>query len=90
MTEWGVVGVLIALVGLIVTVATPLIKLNATIVKLTSQMESLLTNLEQFKTRYKEHLTELTQANQRQDMQIADHEHRITVLESSGHEERDC
>ena len=34
MTEWGVAGVIIALVGLLETVVPPIIKLNSSIIKL--------------------------------------------------------
>ena len=34
MTEWGVAGVIIALVGLLATVVPPIIKLNSSIIKL--------------------------------------------------------
>lgn len=41
MTEWGVVGVLIAMVGFIISIVTPMIKLAQTITKLTTVVESL-------------------------------------------------
>lgn len=82
MTEWGVVGVIIAIVGLIVSVVTPLIKLNSTIVTLSTQVKSLLDGLDEFKNRYKDHLRELQDVDQKQYRLIDDHERRITRLET--------
>ena len=41
MTEWGVVGVIIALVGLIATIVPPLTKLTQSITKLTVVVDRL-------------------------------------------------
>lgn len=41
MTEWGVVGVIIALVGLFFTVTKPIIELNKTITRMESKLESV-------------------------------------------------
>ena len=38
MTEWGVVGVLIALAGLFLTVGSPILKLNSTMARLDSNL----------------------------------------------------
>ena len=45
MTEWGVVGVIIALLGLFMTVIKPLLTLNTSIVRLTDQMEHVSADL---------------------------------------------
>ena len=45
MTEWGVVGVIIALGGFISLVVTPIIKLNTTVVNLTTVVNGLIEEL---------------------------------------------
>lgn len=84
MSEWGVVGVLVALVGLISAVTAPLIKLNSSIVALTNQVQNILDGLGEFKKRYVDNLNELKAADGEMQGRLDDHEHRITVLESSG------
>lgn len=88
MTEWTVVTVIVAIVGLIATVAAPIIKLTSTINILSGKVELLLSNLEDFKTRYKETLEELKDADQRQVKKLDDHEHRITMLEGKVKDEK--
>ena len=73
MTEWGVVGVLIALVGLAVTLATPLIRLNTTMTRLTVLVEELSDKLGVLE---RETLDVCSRVNR--------HETRITVLEIGG------
>lgn len=77
MTEWGVFGVIVAIVAFVVTVVTPIIKLNSTIIKLTTIVENMSRNLE-----------ELTERNSNTHSRIFDklndHETRITVLEKGG------
>ena len=41
MTEWGVVGVVIALTGLLATLAKPMLTLNGTITRLTAKLEDV-------------------------------------------------
>lgn len=84
MSEWGVVGVLVALVGLISAVTAPLIKLNSSIVALTNQVQNILDGLGEFKKRYVDNLNELKAADGEMQGRLDDHEHRITVLESGG------
>lgn len=88
MTEWGVVTVIVALVGLIAAVAAPMVKLNGTLTRLTTQMDSFVAWLEAFKLRYKEQLRDLNDTDQKLCERIDDHEHRITVLETTADEER--
>lgn len=74
MTEWAVVGVIIALVGLVTGIVTPLIKLNTTIVKLTTIVDQLAKNLAE--------VTEKNTAVHKElYKQVNDHERRIVVLE---------
>lgn len=76
MTEWGVVGVLIALVGFVTAIVTPIIKLNTSIVKLSTLVDNLgnqLTNMEaansashdRIWTRLDEHTSELNEHDKR-------------------------
>ena len=82
MTEWGVVGVIIALVGLMATVVPPIVKLNSSIVKLTDSVANIMQGLESFKKRYADHLNELKAEDEKLWDGINDHEHRITILET--------
>ena len=88
MTEWGVVTVIVALVGLITAVAAPMIRLNGTLTRLMTQMESFVTGLDEFKVRYKEQLRDLNATDRKLGDRINDHEHRITVLESTAEDEK--
>ena len=81
MTEWGVVGVIIAMVGLIISVATPMIKLNSTLTRLITQMDNFSNGLAAFQVRYKEQLASQKEINETHQKELDDHEHRITVLE---------
>lgn len=81
--EWTVVTVIIALVGLFVAVATPIIKLNATLAKLITQMESFRNGLDEFKVRYTSQLQEFKETHDDLYNKVDDHEHRITVLETT-------
>lgn len=82
--EWEVVGVIVVLVGLIATVSGPMIKLNSTLTRLTTKMESFADGLEKFQGRYKDHLKNQGEINEKHQAELDDHEHRITVLEASG------
>lgn len=81
MTEWGVVGVIIAMVGLIISVATPMIKLNSTLTRLITQMDNFSNGLAAFQVRYKEQLASQKEINETHQKELDNHEHRITVLE---------
>lgn len=74
MTEWAVVGVIIALVGLVTGIVTPIIKLNSTIVKLTTIVDELGKNFETYSEKNSRVHRELFNA-------VNDHEKRIVVLE---------
>ena len=86
MTEWGVVGVLIALVGFGVTVVKPLLALNSSIVRLTSRLDQMTDNLSEISERNTKSHDRLWKKNEEQDATLDDREHRITVLET--HKER--
>lgn len=81
MTEWGVVGVIVALVGLFFTVGKPIIKLTNTISKLDSTCERLDTQFSAFEANNKNSHRRIWEHNEEQDNRINDHEKRITLLE---------
>ena len=84
MTEWGVVGVVTALVGLFVTVVKPLLTLNTSIVRLTERMEHLSTELSELTVRNTEKHKRIWDRVDEQAELLADHEKRIDQLESEG------
>ena len=81
MTEWEVVGVIIALAGFGVTIGGPLIQLVKSITKLTAVVEHLDKELKEQKEQSVVSHTKLWAHNVEQDDQLHDHETRITVLE---------
>ena len=81
MTEWGVVGVIIALAGLDATFLAPALKLNASITKLTVTVQQLVRDMEDQRERSHEAHKRLWDKNDEQDKTLNDHETRITTLE---------
>lgn len=81
MTEWGVVGVLIALVGLIATIVKPLINLTRSITELTVVVRELKKDMADQKTSAHETHRRLWEHETEQDKRLADHETRIGILE---------
>lgn len=86
--EWTVVTVIIALVGLFVAVATPMLKLNSTMAELSTQMKNFTNGLNDFKTRYTNQVAEFKQTHDDLYDKVDNHEHRITVLETTKHKEQ--
>ena len=82
MTEWGVVGVIIALVGLIATIVPPLTKLTQSITKLTVVVDRLDAEQKTQRQNAKDSHQKLWDKCGEQDETLSDHEHRITVLEA--------
>ena len=81
MTEWGVFGVVIALVGFAATFLAPALKLNSSITKLTVTVERLVKDMsDQRESKSKAH-ERLWDKNDEQDKALNDHETRITTLE---------
>lgn len=81
MTEWGVFGVVIALVGFAATFLAPALKLNSSITKLTVTVERLVQDMsDQRESNSKAH-ERLWDKNDEQDKALNDHETRITTLE---------
>lgn len=84
MTEWSVVGVIIALCGLVATLVRPMLSLNASITKLTLLVERLGEDLKALSLKNSETHARLWEKNESQDRQLDDHECRITALEKGG------
>lgn len=83
MTEWGVVGVIIALVGLGAAIIKPIIALNTSIISLTTKLAQMNENLDEFNARNAKSHERIWKHNDDQDATLDDHEHRITVLETT-------
>ena len=81
MTEWGVVGVIIALVGFAASVVAPIIKLNTSITRLTVTLETVARELNDQKESNHESHKRLWEKNEELDGKLIDHEGRITRLE---------
>jgi len=84
MTEWSVVGVIIALCGLVATLVRPMLSLNGSITKLSVLAERLGEDLGALAAKNSENHAKLWDKNESQDRQIEDHECRITALEKGG------
>lgn len=82
MTEWTVIGVLIALVGLIGAVVGPVVKLNTSITRLAVTMDGMDASLKELTDKNTKSHQRLWDKNDQQDKQLADHEYRIKTLES--------
>ena len=83
-TQWGVVGVIIALVGLFLTVGKPLAKLITAIERLTNTCNQLNEKFDKFELKNKESHKRIWEHNKNQDDIINDHEKRIHALEEFG------
>lgn len=81
MTEWGVVGVIIALSGIFVTVGKPIVKLISVMERLTNVCNELNSKFEKFQIDNKESHKRIWEHNKKQDDIINDHEKRLHVLE---------
>lgn len=84
MTEWGVVGVLIALVGFVGALAKPLISLNTAITKLTLAVERLQHDLTAMASKNSESHSRIYGKLEGQDSRLDEHEGRISLLEVRG------
>ena len=81
MTEWGVVGVIIALIGLITAIVTPMVKLIKSITKLTVVVEHTQSNLQELTTDNRDAHKRIWEHSDKQDDQLIDHDKRIVLLE---------
>ena len=82
MTEWQVVGVIIALAGLVGAIVAPLIRLNSTITKLTLMVDQLVKDMDEQHRRSHDAHTKLWDHQNEQDEKLVNHEIRITKLEN--------
>lgn len=81
MTEWGVFGVIGALISFGLLVGTPLIKLNSTITKLSALVEFMQKQIDTFKTNNDKEHNSIWDEMERHEDTLGDHETRISVLE---------
>ena len=84
MNEWGVVGVIAALVTLGAALAGPMLRLNSTMTRLAVLVEELsdrLSALERANTREHEKLAGSIETSRGE---VRGHETRITILEKGG------
>lgn len=81
MSEWGVVGVIIALVGLVASIAGPIVKMTQAVTKLTDAAERLDDKVKELTDRNSRSHERIFGKLDEHDETIADHETRISVLE---------
>lgn len=81
MNEWGVVGVLIALVGLIAAIVKPMISLTKSITELSVVVRGLRTDMDSQQSRAHETHKALWEKESEQDTRLENHETRIKHLE---------
>ena len=82
MTEWGVVGVIVALVGLGAAIIKPVVSLTQSITKLTVVVQTLQENMSELTTKNSHSHARIWDHNEEQDARIEDHERRIGTLEN--------
>lgn len=81
MTEWEVVGVIIALVGLIGVIVKAIVPLTKTITELTVVVKELRKDMDDQRTSAHNSHKKLWDHNKEQDDMLNDHEKRIYALE---------
>ena len=81
MTEWGVVGVIIAMVGLIALLVKPMLSLNTSITRLTTLIDGISDDMKSLTTDNKASHDRIWRHNDQQDAKLEDHEKRIHNLE---------
>ena len=84
MSEWGVFGVIVALIGFAVSIVTPIIKLNTNITKLTVTLERMVKDVDNQRSSSHEAHRRLWAKNEEQDKRIEDHEKRLSLVERKG------
>lgn len=82
MSEWGVVGVIIALVGLMVSIIKPIVSLTKSITSLDGSVQTLQKAIDQNAKDNADDHDELWQKEDEQDKKINSHETRISLLEN--------
>lgn len=81
MTEWGVVGVIIALVGLFLALVKPISNLTKTITELIVVVRDLRKEMDEHKTNSKTSHEKLWEHNTKQDEIISEHGRKISRIE---------
>lgn len=81
MTEWGVVGVIIALVGLLAAIIKPVVRLTNSITELTVVVRAVQADMAAQKNSSHETHRRIWEHEGEQDRTLADHETRIGRLE---------
>lgn len=82
MSEWGVFGVIVAVVGLVITIMGPVVYVTKTLSKLTAVTEQMQSKqLDDQKHNMQSH-DKLWVHSKEQDVMLNDHETRIRILES--------
>lgn len=82
MTEWGVIGVLIALVGFGISVAKPIVSLTKSITTLTVEVSGLRVDMKEQKDEVHASFVKVWTHEDKQNDKIGDHEARLSVLEN--------
>ncbi len=82
MTEWGVVGVIIALVGLFFTLMKPISNLTKTITELTVVVRDLRKEMDEHRTNSKTSHERLWEHNEKQDNILSEHGQRLSTVEA--------
>lgn len=82
MTEWQVVGVVVALIGLVTALVTPMLKLNTSITTLTVVVEKNSQALERHEKHSREAHARLHARVDEVEEKVDGHEARITKLET--------
>lgn len=81
MTEWGIFGVIAALVTFGIAIGTPLMKLNATITKLSALIEFIQAQINTLKVDNEREHNSIWNEIERHEDTINDHETKIAVLQ---------
>lgn len=81
MSEWTVVGVIIALVGLFFTVGKPIINLNTNIVRLNASLEATQKEQNEYEKSNHETHARLWKHNEKQDAMLEEHKLRLHDLD---------
>ena len=81
MTEWGVVGVIIALVGLGAAIIKPVLALNTSITRLNLTLEQLQRDVGTMTTKNSKSHERIWDKLEEQGGALEDHERRIDSLE---------
>lgn len=84
MTEWGVFGVIAALVALGAAIIKPIVGLNNSITRLTTLIDGLSDDLTDLTSKNAQSHDRLWAHNDGQDKQLQDHEMRIGRIEERG------